>query len=309
VDLSVIIVSWNVREYLHRCIESILETKGSLSTEIVVVDNASLDGSAEMVRAEFREAKLISSETNLGFARANNLGLADARGSYVFFLNPDTVVGEGALIRMVDFLDREPDFAVVGPRLMDPSGGIQPECARTLPTITLTLFDALYLHRLPFIGSRVRNHLISPYDLDEQQEVEALSGAAMLGRREIIQQLGGFDEIFLHTGEDVDLCLRLKQNGFRIFYLADAEIVHFGGQSAALASVRAESMGFLSMHEYFKRSRGRLHAELYRLIVQGIRMPLLLLVGLGKAFVSRDAAGLRERCRLAKATWERRVAD
>ncbi len=303
VDVSVIIVSWNVRDFLKQCIESIKGTDGSVSVEIVVIDNASTDGSPEMVQSQFGETTLIASETNLGFARANNAGLAVSRGRYVVFLNPDTVVVDDALVRMAGFLDTDRAFDVVGPRLIGSDGEIQRVCARSLPTITLTLLDALYLHRLPFIGSRLKDRLISPYDLDKAQEVEALSGAAMFARRHVIEQLGGFDEAFLHTAEDVDLCLRLRQNGARIFYLSEAKIIHFGGQSTALAPVRAGTMGFISMYEYFRRWRGGLYAELYRLIVQGIQMPMLLLVGFGKSLISRNSTELRDRYRYAKAVW------
>jgi GT2 family glycosyltransferase len=305
----VIIVSWNVRDLLRRCIESVLSTRTNLSVETIVVDNASVDGSADMVRDEFSEVRLIPCTSNLGFGRANNLGLAHATGRYVFFLNPDTLLLEHTLIRLTNFLDSEPQFDIVGPRLVDANGNVQRVCARTLPTLTLTLFGALYLHRLPFVGSRLSQRLISPYDLARAQEVGAISGAAMFARRAAIEQVGGFDEAFLHTAEDVDLCVRVRQDGYRIFYLPDAQVVHFGGQSAAVAPVRTETMGFLSMEEYFRRSQGRLHSAAYRVIVQVVQMPMLLLVGLGKTLVSRDVSGLRERWRLARAVWGWRVAE
>jgi GT2 family glycosyltransferase len=309
VDVSVVIVSWNVRDLLQACIESVVSTRSNLSVQVIVVDNASDDGSAELVREHYREIDLFASDTNLGFAAANNLGLANSQGRYVFFLNPDTVLREGALIAMINFLDREKQFGVVGPRLIDPDGSVQWVCARTFPTLMFILFEALYLYRLPFVGRRLKDRLVSPYDLSKRQEVHAISGAAMLGRREVIEQFGGFDESFLHTAEDVDLCLRLRRKGGRIFYLADAEVVHLGGQSTALASVRAATMGFISMGEYFRRSHGWLHALLYRLIVQVIQIPMLLLIGLGKAFVAGDLAELRWRSRVAKAAWTWRVAD
>jgi GT2 family glycosyltransferase len=307
VDVSVVIVSWNVREFLRRCIQSILSTRNEAAVEIVVVDNASTDGSSEMVHVEFPEAILISNASNVGFGPANNIGLAIARGRYVFFLNPDTVLRQGALTKMIEFLDSEPDFDMVGPRLVGSDGTVQPACARTLPTVTLELFGALYLHRLPFIGRRLNNRLISPYDLGQEQEVDAISGAAIFARREILAQLGGFDESFLHTAEDMDLCLRLRQSGSRIFFLANSDVLHYGGQSRDLAPVRTGVLAFISMGEFFHRSRGQLHALMYRLIVRVIKMPMLLLVGVGKALLSWDSAGLRERLRLAKAIWTSQI--
>lgn len=308
-DVSVIVVSWNVRELLRGCLESIRSTCPDLSLQIIVVDNASADGSAEMVRGEFPDVDLVAGDSNLGFAVANNLGLARARGRHVFFLNPDTVLRDRALTQLAAFLDRAPGFDMVGPRLVFPDGTVQRVCARRLPTVGMTLFEALYLHRVPLFGSRLNDRLISPYDLNDSREVEAISGASMLARRPVVDDLGGFDESFMHTGEDMDLCLRFQQQGSRIFYLADAEVIHFGGQSSSLASVRAGTMSILSMGYYFRRSRGRLHAWTYQLIVQVIKMPMLLLVGTMKALVRRDRDQLRERVRFAKAVWRWRVSD
>jgi GT2 family glycosyltransferase len=309
IDVSVIIVSWNVREFLRDCLTSIRETRNDTSVEIIVVDNSSEDGSPEMVRSEFREVRLIATGSNLGFGRANNLGLAGARGRYVFFLNPDTVLQDGVLGQMIAFLDQEPRFDVVGPRLVDPDGTVQRVSARNLPSVTLELFIALYLHRLPFIGLRIENRLISRYDMNKSQEVEAISGAAMLARRAIIQKAGGFDESFLHTAEDIDLCLRLRQMGARIFFLADSPVVHFGGRSTAGASARAGTMSAISMFEYYRRWHGRGYAQLYRLINQFVRVPLLLAVGVAKMLVEKDRAGFDERLRFAKAIWAWRVSD
>jgi N-acetylglucosaminyl-diphospho-decaprenol L-rhamnosyltransferase len=308
-DVSVIIVSWNVREYLRSCIESIISSRADASLEILVVDNASSDGSREMVGDDFPDAKLIASDSNLGFGPANNIGLAHSCGRYVFFVNPDTVLREGALNRMIESLDRDSTFDMVGPRLIDPDGAVQRICACRLPTLTLALFEALYLHRLPGVGRRLKDRLVSPYDLDKSQEVAAISGAAMLARREVIERLRGFDRSFLHTGEDMDLCLRLRQSGSRILYLADAEVVHFGGRSVALASVRAGTMSIISMREYFRRSGGRLHAFSYQLIVQLVQIPMMLLVGLAKAVRRREWHDLRDRVRFAKAVWRWQVSD
>jgi GT2 family glycosyltransferase len=308
-DVSVIIVSWNVREFLRVCIDSIILARGDASMEIIVVDNASADGSTEMVRHRFPDVELVESTTNLGFGPANNLGLARSRGRYVFFLNPDTRLSAGALSRLIECLDRQRAFDVVGPRLIDPDGTVQRVCACRLPSLALTLFEAMYLHRVPAIGRRIKDRLVSPYDLDKSQEVDAISGAAMFARREAVLAVAGFDESFLHTAEDMDLCLRLRANGSRILYLADAEVVHFGGRSVALATSRASTMSIMSMYVYFRRSRGRLYGFAYKLIVQLVQMPMLLLVGITKAIARRESRDLRERVRLAKAVWMWRVAD
>jgi N-acetylglucosaminyl-diphospho-decaprenol L-rhamnosyltransferase len=307
VDVSVVVVSWNVRKLLRRCLASVVLAANGRSLQIVVVDNASTDGSADLIREEFPEATLIANTTNLGFAKANNLGLAASRGRYVFFLNPDTVVLDNALEQLVDLLERDGEVGMVGPRLLEPDGTVQHTCARTLPTLTLTLFHSLYLHRVPLVGPVLEKRLIAPYDLGQTQVVDAISGAAMLAPRLLLEQLAGFDEVFLHTAEDVDLCLRLRQCGLKIVYLAEADVLHLGGRSRGQAPVRAQAMGVISTFEYFKRSRGRLHAVVYRLVVQLIEMPLLLLVGFVKAILRRDSSVIRDRYRLATAVWSWRA--
>jgi N-acetylglucosaminyl-diphospho-decaprenol L-rhamnosyltransferase len=307
VDATVVVVSWNVRDLLRRCLASVQQAANARSLQIVVVDNASTDRSADLVREEFPNATLIANRVNLGFAKANNLGLAASRGRYVFFLNPDTEVLEGALEQLIAVLERDDSVGMVGPRLLEPDGSVQPVCARVLPTLTLTLFHALYLHRVPSVGPILEKRLIAPYDLEETQDVDAISGAAMLAPRTLLEELGGFDEVFLHTAEDVDLCVRVRQRGLRIVYLAEAHVLHLGGRSREQAPVRAQAMGVISTFEYFKRSHGPFQAAVYRLSVQLIEMPLLLVVGVGKALLRRDPSVIRDRYRLATAIWSWRV--
>jgi GT2 family glycosyltransferase len=308
IDVSIVIVSWNVRDFLRGCIESIVSTQGDLSVEIIVVDNASDDRSAEIARSEFPEIDLIETEANVGFGPANNIGLQSAKGQYVFFLNPDTVLQEKALVQLFEFLDRHKGFDLVGPQLYSPDGSLQWACARQLPSFVLMLFEALYLHRLPLIGQHLLNRMIGHYDLSESQEVDAISGAAMLGRRSVMSDVHGFDEAFLHTGEDMDLCLRLRERGSRIFYLADARVLHFGGQSSSQAWARSGTMGVLSTERYLARSRGRFHAWMYRLIVQFVQMPIMVMVGLMKALLRRgEPQEIRRRLAFARAVWRWRL--
>lgn len=294
-------------ELLRGCIESVLSADGP-SIEIIVIDNASADGSAEMVQAEFPRTDLVASDVNLGFSRANNVGLARAAGRYVFFLNPDTLLRKGALERMVGFLDEHREFDMVGPRLVSADGTAQPVCR--LPSVPLTLFHALYLHRVPIVRVLINDRQSEPDDLRSGREVDAIMGAAMVARRPVIKELRGFDESFLYTCEDIDLCLRLRERGSRIFYLADAEVVHFSGRSSAQASVRAGTMAVLSMGRYFERSHGRLQALAFRLIVQVVQMPIMIAVGVVKGLLRSGRPNeLRNRLRFAKAVWRWRVSD
>lgn len=307
VDVSVVIVSWNVCELLRGCIESVLSADGP-SVEIIVVDNASADGSAEMVQAEFPQVDLIASDVNLGFSRANNVGLARSVGRHVFFLNPDTLLSKDTLKRMVSFLEEHRKFDMVGPRLVLPDGTVQPVCK--LPSVHLVLFHALYLHRVPIVKGLMNHRQSGPDELTRGQEVDAILGAAMLARRLIINELRGFDESFLYTCEDIDLCLRLRRRGSRIFYLVDAEVVHFSGQSSAQALVRTGTMSILSKGRYFELSHGTLHALAFRLIVQVVQMPIMIAVGVVKtALRSGHPNELRDRLRFAKAIWSWRISD
>jgi N-acetylglucosaminyl-diphospho-decaprenol L-rhamnosyltransferase len=309
VDVSVVIVSWNVCGLLRRCIESILSADGP-SVEIIVIDNASADGSAEMLRAEFPQVDLIASDVNLGFSRANNVGLAHATGEYVFFLNPDTIVRNDALTRMVAFLGDHSEFDMIGPRLVSPDGIVQPVSRLPSRSVLLMLSEALYLHRLPIARALMKNRRMPLDDLWEAREVEAVSGAAMFARRRVLNELAGFDESFLYTCEDLDLCVRLGRRGSRIFYLVDAEVVHFSGQSSSQASVRSGTMSILSMERYLKRSYSGPTALAYRLIVQVLQMPIMVSVGVVKAVLRREGANeLRDRLRFAKAIWRWRVSD
>jgi GT2 family glycosyltransferase len=277
---------------------------------VIVVDNASADGTAEALARDFPDVELVASATNLGFGRANNVGLGKAAGRHVLFLNPDTVVGADALSKMVAFLDSHDEFDLVGPRLVSPDGSPQWVAARRPPSPALMLFGALYLHRVPLVGRGLRGRMVEHYDLTASQEVEAISGAAMLGRRHVLQDVSGFDETFLYTGEDIDLCLRLTERGSRIYYLADAVIVHFGGQSSSQAWARSGTLGVLSTERYLARFHGRAHALTYRLIVQVVQMPLMVLVGFAKALLGRgDRDELRQRLRFANAIWRWREGE
>jgi N-acetylglucosaminyl-diphospho-decaprenol L-rhamnosyltransferase len=299
-DVSVVIVSWNVRDLLRACIES-LEGAEGISVEVIVVDNASRDASAEMVQRDLPYVHLVANSENIGFSRANNVGLTHATARYVLFLNPDTVVRPGSLRQMVEFLDQNDEFDMLGPQLVSGDGTPQPPSR--LPSVARALCYALYLHRVPGI----KNLLEEPLDADgdeEGQEVDAISGAAMFARRHAIEEIGGFDASFLYTCEDIDLCLRMRARGSRIFYLRRAEVIHFGGQSSDQAWVRSGTASVLSTAQYFERFHGRLYAFGFRLIIQLVHMPLMIAVGFVRMLVRRGTwAELRERMKFAQAIW------
>ena len=302
-DLSVVIVSWNVADLLVKCLESLIADAKGLSLEVFIVDNASKDDTLNKLR-QFPQFRVIANEVNVGFARANNQVFKDVTGRFVLILNPDTVVIEGALRKMIEFLVNHPDVGMVGPRLCYPNDEVQATCARPFVTLAMSLFYALRLLQLPFIGRLLSKQYLFPYDLSISQCVEAISGAAMMIRREIIQKLGGFGDTFLHGGEDLDLCFRIQKSGWKTYYLSDAKIIHFEGQSAKQVSVRTVVNTVLSTQEYFNRCYGTWHGVMYRLIAQFVQAPTLISVSLVKWLLRRESSHeLQQRIAMAKAIW------
>jgi GT2 family glycosyltransferase len=289
--LSVVIVNWNVRELLRACLRSVVREQGS---EVIVVDNASSDGSAAMVAAEFPQVRLIVNSENRGFTGGNNQGLALSRGRYVLFLNPDTVVIGDALAAMVDYLDSHPEVGAVGPQLRYGDGSLQSSCRR-FPTFATALFEST-----PLAWHWPDNHWARWYRMEDRQtfevsetskvsagtmedrqtfevsktskvsagtEVDWLVGAALMVRREALAQIGGFDEGYFMYSEELDLCRRLKMAGWRIIYLPIAQIIHYEGKSSEQV-VAARHIRFqTSRVRYFRKFHGPLAAEILRAII------------------------------------------
>lgn len=199
-DLSIVIVTWNVVDYVLDCLKSIiLNTPDSLDYEIIVVDNASSDNTASVINNEFPSVILIPNSTNIGFARGNNQAIRVAKGRNILFLNPDTILHENAIEVMLDFLNKNEDVGLVGPKLVDENGSIQLACARKFPSLLFRLTcDVMSLSSLPIIGEQLKKHLQYPYDYSLSQEVEAISGACMLARDQVINTIGGFGEEYIH---------------------------------------------------------------------------------------------------------------
>jgi len=290
-DISVVIVSWNVAGLLADCLDSLTRCTDGLTLEVWVVDNASSDNTVEMLRTRYPGVRLIANEDNRGFARANNQAIRQARGRFVLILNPDTVVQHGAIRSLFQFLVEHNDVGMAGPRHVNGSGNIGVAAARRFLTLNTVLWiEALGIHALPRIGPCLFRRLVNPYDFAVTQEVECISGAAMLVRREVLQDLQGFGETFRHYGEDLDLCFRMRAAGWKIYYHAAATIVHLVGQSSKQAPIRCTINEVLSEEEYFVRCYGRIHGCLYRLIIQGILAPKIVAMGCLKRLVGVESA-------------------
>ena len=257
-DLSIIIVNWNVKDLLRACLHSVLAEAqaAGLAAEIIVVDSASIDGSPEMVRAEFPQVTLIASPHNLGYAGGNNTGVAAAAGRYLFLLNPDTVVKPGALACMVAFFDAHPVVGALGPQLLWPNGSVQ-SSRRRFPTLGSLFWESTLLGQwFPRNRHSAAYHMLD-VPANQSQPVDWVVGAAILIRREAWQQTGPIDEDFFMYFEETDWCRRCQNAGWAIHYLPAAQVVHFEGKSSeqviAARALRFQRSKIRYARKYFGR--------------------------------------------------------
>ncbi|MCL4393266.1 MAG: glycosyltransferase family 2 protein, partial [Chloroflexi bacterium] len=237
-DLSIVVVSWNVCELLRRCLRSIAAQTGgappdaaALSTEVWVVDNASADGTLDMLRAEYPGVRVIANSENVGFTRANNLALAQAQGRYLFLLNPDTELGPGALSALTAYLDANPRIGIAGPRLVYADGSPQ-SSRRRFPTLATFFLESTKLQQwFPRHRVLTRYYMLDTPD-DEVQPVDWVNGAALFVRRQVYDQIGGFDEAFFMYSEELDWCCRAKRAGWQIAYFPSAQVTHHEAKSS-----------------------------------------------------------------------------
>lgn len=255
--ISVIIVSWNARDYLRDCLASVYKTGDGVLHEVIVVDNDSSDGSPEMVAQQFPQVNLIRAGGNLGFAKANNLGIKQATGSMFALVNSDVVVHPECFQRLAAFLDSQSEAGLVGPKVFGRDGLIQLNCGK-LPTIWNTACRLLGLDRVLgrwslFSGFQMRN-----LDYSRRQEVGVLSGCFWLARRSAVEQVGGLDEQFFFYAEDIDWCKRFKDAGWKIVIEPAATATHFGGGSSSNAPIRYSIEMMRSNLIYWRKHHGNL---------------------------------------------------
>ena len=292
-DLSVVIVSWNTRELLLRCLAALDAAAGGLRVEAIVVDNGSTDGTPEAVQACFTEVQLIALGANPGFAAANNRGLAAAGGRTICLLNPDTEPRPGALRALVDYLDRHPDVGMVGPRLLNPDGSEQAVGFR-FPTLAQVFLDFF-----PFGGRLAGSRLNGRYPRaprDRAFPIDFPLGACMAVRRAVLDTTGPLDEGFFIYSEEVDWCRRLRDDGWRVVCLPTSEIVHHGGQSTGQQPGRM----FVELHRSRRRYYRRRHGPAFVLAAQ-----LLTRIGVLKETIV--AWRRLRRGELTRAQWRDRV--
>ncbi len=283
-DLSIVIVNYNTCHLLRDCLNSIYQSQGNFTYQVIVVDNASNDGSAAMVVAEFPQAELIASRQNNGFAYANNLGLRRAgftgdtsgqspRPRYALLLNPDTVLPPRALVDMIDFLDAHPDVGAAGPKLVLLDGSLDLACRRSFPSPEVSFYRMVGLSKLFPHSPRFGRYNMTFVDPDKLLEVDALVGAFMMVRREAIEQADLLDETYFMYGEDLDWAYQIKANGWKIYYNPAVTVIHVK-RAASRHSSKAKMEFYRAMSIfYYKFYAEKTPLLVHSLILASINLP------------------------------------
>jgi GT2 family glycosyltransferase len=279
IELSIIIVNWNSKDYLKKCIASVVENTKGIQYEIIVVDSASFDGCEQMLLDCYPQVNFIQSAHNIGFAGANNIGANNAHGDILFFLNPDTVVIKNAVELLYANLLKLPQAGIIGCRLLNTDKTLQTSCVQPLPAILNQVLDADILYRwfpksTVWLSAAKFEGSLSPV------KVEAVSGACMMIRQSIFNQVQGFSRDYFMYAEDLDLCYKVQSAGFTNYYLAEAEIIHHGGGSTQHKRGRFSLVMIPeSLSRLLRKMRGPSYSFCYRLalsIAAVMRLFLLL---------------------------------
>lgn len=277
-DISVIIVNYNARNLLRRCLKSILNDDSTKKTEVVVVDNASGDGSREMIERDFPGVKLIPNKSNLGFARGANQGIRTSQGRYILLLNPDALIRTSETDKMIDFMDENKEIGICGPKMTNTEGNLQYSC-RNFPTYFTSISSSQSLLFRFFPKNRLSGkYLLIQKDHQQGMEVDWVSGSALFARRNMLDKIGSLDEDFFMYVEDVDLCFRAKKGGWKVFYYPQACVQHLIGACTNRERFRMIIQHHRSMYRFYQKHYSqRLH--LSALVLWGVflRMGVVLL--------------------------------
>jgi len=285
-EVSIIIASYNTREFTLQCLKSIYDNVKNLSFEVICIDNNSRDGSAGSIREMFPEVVLIEAEKNQGYAKANNFGISRSVGQYVILLNSDTVVMPGSLEDVIEFMRSHPDAGAASPKLLNPDGTIQ-YCIRTLPSITTAIFQSLRWHEL-FPGNRItEKYYQTALDYDEILSVDSIGTTCYAIKREVLDNIGLLDERFMMYNVDLDLNKRIKDAGYNVYFLPKAKIIHYGGVSVNQNSYRGlieqhQGMWLMYKKHYASKRSGFVSCFIF------FAINLRLLVYLLRAFCIKD---------------------
>jgi GT2 family glycosyltransferase len=291
-DVSVCIANWNCRDYLRACLRSLLENSQGVALEVIVVDNGSRDGAADMVREEFPEVALLRNAVNLGFSRANNQAAGRARGRYLFFLNNDTIVPAGTLRSLLDYAEAHPEAGIIGPRLRNGDGEVQASC-RLRPTVGTFLHRTTLLRWTRLLRPAYREYRRQGFDPETTRRVGMVLGAAMFMSRAVFESCGRWDEEFTFGGEDLELSARVGRR-YDVVYLPSVEITHYGRVSTRQHLAYAAEHIFCGFARYLRKTGCSRRALLGYKLALTLDAPLQL-VEKGIQYLWRRAWGRQEK--------------
>ena len=254
--LSIVILCWNDLKVIGDCLHSIFETTHDIEFEVIVSDNGSTDGSIEFIHQTYPRVRVLENGQNLGFAKGNNAGIARSSGQYVLILNPDTIIHDHALEKLVAFADRHPGAGAFGCRVLNRDGSYQGP-ARPFPSIVRDWIAALYLRPLAYLSNRFISDTYTGWKGDSERVIDWQSGCAVMFRSDVLNSLNGFDGQFFYHFEEVDLCRRVWNAGYSILYTPDPVITHLGGQSVNRFPVRFELEKYRNRYRYYYKHFGR----------------------------------------------------
>ncbi len=266
-QLSIVIVNYNVKHFLEQCLFSIRRAIDGLQAEIIVIDNSSGDNSLTYLLPGFPEVQFIANRENLGFAKACNQGLNLSKGKYILFLNPDTIIPENCFQKCIDFLESHSDAGALGIKMLDGSGRFLKESKRSFPAPSAALYKLFGLSKT-FPRSKVfSKYHLGNLDPDETHEVDVLAGAFMMIKKEVLEKTGGFDETFFMYGEDVDLSYRIQRAGYKNYYFAESSIIHFKGESTRKGTLNYIRMFYNAMSIFVHKQYGGSRARVFNFLV------------------------------------------
>lgn len=292
IDLSIIIVNWNSKQYLRKCLSSIQSTNWSAKYEIVVIDGGSFDGCGEMLKQYYPEVRFIQSDLNLGFAKANNEAFRVSGGRNLLFLNPDTEIEDSAIQTLLHQLEYLPNAGIVGAKLLNPDRSIQTSCIQSFPSVLNQILDAKALRQ-----QFPRWNLWGMRPLFDQfasaAEVDVVSGACLMIKREVFKAVGTFSTDYFMYSEDVDLCFKVHQRGWKTYYVPNAVVVHYGGASSSKSNEKniSDVLMLESRWRFFRKTRSLWYSRkyclsmfsvsLFRVSLLSISWPVLKMLGKG----------------------------
>jgi GT2 family glycosyltransferase len=266
-DISIVIVNYNVKHFLEQCLHSVYKALGGLKGEVFVVDNKSVDGSCQMVKEKFPKVRLIENNNNIGFSKANNQAIRMAKGRYVLLLNPDTFVQEDTLVKCVEFCDKNSDAGGLGVKMIDGKGAFLPESKRSLPTPAVAFYKIFGLSAL-FPKSKIFGKYNLGYiDKEYNHKVEILAGAFMFLRKSVLDEIGLLDETFFMYGEDIDLSYRIVQAGYSNYYFSETTIIHYKGESTKKGSINYVMVFYKAMIIFARKHFSKKNARIYSLFI------------------------------------------